>query len=71
MGSTLIKCQNVCSICKVVHFTECSQQGYDLWRSDTPIQEAMPELSATEREQMISGLCPTCQDLVFKEAGDA
>ena len=30
-------------------------------------QEAFPQLTATERECMISGICPACQKKIFGE----
>ena len=30
------------------------------WREGRHIQEVFPELSADDRERLISGICPTC-----------
>lgn len=37
------------------------------WRSGMLIQDAFPELSAEDREFLISGLCPKCWNNLFKE----
>ena len=34
-----------------------------------PVQKAFPNLGATERECLISGICPTCQAKLFGQAG--
>lgn len=40
-------------------------RGYRLWQEGELIQNALPELSATDRETLISGLCKSCQDDLF------
>lgn len=54
-----------CAICREWHSVECSANGFHAWQRGKLIQYAMPELSATEREQLISGMCPKCQDRIF------
>lgn len=34
------------------------------------IQEIFPEMPAEEREQLISGICPTCWNKMFVEGGE-
>lgn len=38
---------------------------YNAWQSGVYIQDAMPMLSAEEREQLISGMCPRCWSEIF------
>ena len=40
---------------------------YKEWKTGKSVQEAFPNLSATEREILISHLCPRCQAKIFKE----
>ena len=56
-----------CPFCGKYHSVEVSTRGYALWRAGELIQIAMPELSATKREQLISGICPSCQKSFFGE----
>lgn len=35
------------------------------WHNGKLAQDAFPYLSATERESLISGMCPSCQDFIF------
>ena len=38
---------------------------YQAWRSGTYIQDAMPHLSADDRELLISQICPECWLMLF------
>ena len=42
-------------------------RGLRLWREGERIQEALPELTAEEREILISGTCPECWKEIFSE----
>lgn len=57
-----------CPICGNKHEVKVNPQGYYDWAlGGALIQRALPELSPTEREQLISGLCPKCQRTIFGE----
>ena len=56
-----------CPLCGKGHTVEVSLAGYIEWKRGEFIQNAMPDLTPTEREQLISGLCPKCQAEVFGE----
>ena len=51
----------ICSFCGEVHTVEVNLAQYKAWQNGELIQNAMPDLTPTEREQLISGLCPKCQ----------
>lgn len=57
-----------CPFCHTQHTVEVNMARFNDWQNGTSIQKAMPELSTTEREQLVSGLCPACQAKFFKEA---
>lgn len=57
----------ICPFCGKEHNVEVSENAFYKWQNGTLIQKAMPTLSATEREQLISHICPTCQDKLFGE----
>lgn len=40
-------------------------RGYLRWQDGELIQNALPDLSASERETLISGLCESCQADIF------
>ena len=57
----------VCSFCREIHTVEVNLAQYKAWQNGELIQNAMPNLTPTEREQLISGLCPKCQAEMFGE----
>lgn len=56
-----------CAYCLEVHTFECDTKGVVAWQAGELIQNALPELSADERELMISGTCGDCWDEMFPE----
>lgn len=54
-----------CVFCGNVHYVDVNEDNYAMWVKGALIQKAMPELTATEREQLISHICPRCQESVF------
>ena len=55
-----------CPFCGKDHTVGVSLAGYIEWERGELIQNAMPDLSATEREQLISHICPKCQADFFE-----
>ena len=56
-----------CPFCGTEHSVEVNLVGFEAWQNGELIQRALPNLSATEREQLISHICPKCQTEVFGE----
>ena len=56
-----------CTFCRKFHLVEVDLEQLEAWRNGELIQNAMPDLTLTEREQLISGLCPKCQAEIFGE----
>ena len=56
-----------CPFCGKDHTVEVNLAWYIEWERGELIQNAMPDLTPTEREQLISGLCPKCQAEMFGE----
>jgi hypothetical protein len=54
-----------CPGCKQTHSVRVDPLGYAEWQDGMPIQRAMPELSAPEREILITGICPPCWGRMF------
>ena len=54
-----------CPFCGADHEVEVNFEEYLAWESGECIQYAMPNHSATEREQLISHMCPACQAKCF------
>ena len=56
-----------CAFCGKFHLVEVDLEQLEAWRNGELIQNAMPDLTPVEREQLISGLCPKCQAEMFGE----
>lgn len=65
---TLIRC---CPFCRKDHFVTVFIKDYKNWLKGELAQTAFPYLNATEREQVISGMCPDCQKDIFGDEEDA
>ena len=60
-----IICEMVCPFCGKKHIVVVEEEGFRKWQEGELIQKALPSLSATEREQLISDICPKCQADIF------
>ena len=49
-----------CRHCDAVHELTVNVEGFVSWQSGKYIQDALPELSADERELLISNTCDEC-----------
>lgn len=57
-----------CPNCMKQFVLTVPEQAYKAWaRKEAHIQDAMPMLSADERELLLSGLCPKCWNKLFGE----
>ena len=57
----------ICPFCGEDHTVEVNLTQYEAWQNGELIQNAMPNLTPTEREQLISQICPKCQAKIFGE----
>lgn len=55
-----------CLICGSDHAVEVTLAQFKAWQNGELIQNAMPDLSAIEQEQLITHICPKCQADFFK-----
>ena len=55
----------VCPICGKMSYVTVNVEDFIAWSSGELAQNAFPYLSATRREQLISGMCPGCQARIF------
>ena len=57
-----------CVVCGDKHTILVPTAGYKMWASgQAKIQDALPGLSADEREMLMSGICPKCFDKAFRD----
>lgn len=62
-----MKIERFCPHCHKPHTIEVNESQYLDWMAGKNIQIAFPDLSADQRELLISGICPECWDEIFKE----
>ena len=65
-----IICEMICPFCGKKHVVVVEEEGFRKWQEGELIQKALPSLSATEREQLISDICPECQANIFGDDED-
>ena len=56
---------NQCPWCGKDYTFDVPYEGYMAWTQGALIQNAFPQLSATEREYMLTGYCEACQNKLF------
>lgn len=62
-----IRLEMRCPFCGEEHFVEVREADFNAYNNGELAQRAFPYLSSTEREQIISHICPKCQEAVFGE----
>lgn len=61
----------ICPFCGAEHKVEVDYRDFVAWQYNGELaQNAFPYLTATEREQLISQICPKCQDAIFGTEDD-
>lgn len=56
-----------CPFCGNYHGVQVSEADYYAWQDGKLIQNAMPYLSADDREILMTGICPECWNGMFGE----
>lgn len=54
-----------CSVCKTRGTIEVDEERYNAWRAGTFIQDAFPDMDKALREQLISGIHPSCWERLW------
>lgn len=66
MEGSMICVAVTCLVCGSVEFLGMTEQQYDdLCTGEKLIQNIFPDMSLSEREMLISGICPDCQLDIF------
>ena len=64
----MINIATTCPFCGKIYEVEVEHNAYFEWQfNGINIQDAMPDVDATTRESLISGICPACQKEFFSE----
>lgn len=61
---------NICPFCGTDSDVRVTMEGWSNYVNGALAQVAFPELSETEREIIISGICPKCQESIFGSDDD-
>lgn len=56
-----------CPFCGETSVVEVPMDGFIQWQDGALVQDAFPNLSADVREQLVSGICPSCWDSMFSD----
>lgn len=56
-----------CVVCNKSSEVELDREQYEQWQSGMHVQAAFPEMSAEDREILISGTHPECWDILWAE----
>jgi hypothetical protein len=62
---TIVVIERTCPFCGRTHYVEAPLEEIEAYEAGALAQNAFKSLNATEREQIISQLCPKCQDEIF------
>jgi hypothetical protein len=65
-----MKVPTTCPACHQTTQLEVDGVGYQLWQRGEFIQNALPELSASDRERLMTGYCPQCWKNDFPDEED-
>lgn len=56
----IVTIRTTCPFCNKVQSITVNTQDYRRWKGGLLIQEAFPNLSADDREALMTGICPAC-----------
>jgi hypothetical protein len=65
--SVSVTVKTKCPWCGETSDVTVTLAGYNARRAGAKIQDAYPELSSSDREKLITGICPVCWDKEFDE----
>lgn len=66
MSQTMIYTAPECSVCCRASEVELDRKAYAAWRAGTHVQDAFPDMTADQREVLISGTHGPCWDELFR-----
>lgn len=68
MTKTSVSC--TCPFCRKETIVSVPANGYQLWLRGALIQDALPDVPTQERETLLSGMCPECQERFYAAFAD-
>jgi hypothetical protein len=70
MSNLIVVKTKTCSVCGEYEVWSLDRELVDRWRGGENIQRVFPDMSAGEREVLITGIHPACWDKLFPEEAD-
>jgi hypothetical protein len=70
MSSTIAVKTKTCSVCGEYEVWSLDRELVDRWQGGENIQRVFPDMSASEREILITGIHPDCWDKLFPGEAD-
>jgi hypothetical protein len=70
MSNTTVVTSPPCQLCHKTSDFTLDAEKVERWRAGEFIQDVFPELTANQREQIISGVHPKCWDILFPDDED-
>ena len=67
---SLVKLLITCPSCGMEKFIDVDEEKLDAWIGGKLIQDAFPDLSPQEREEIKTGFCEKCWNEMWKEVED-
>lgn len=59
-----------CPLCGRLTELDVPNSGFLAWQDGSRIQDALPMLTADEREVLMTGICPACWDEINGEGSE-
>ena len=54
-----------CPFCHDISLIEVNEDDFNRWEEGEHTQDVFPYLSASDRERLITGICPECWERMF------
>jgi hypothetical protein len=70
MSSTIAVKTKTCSVCGEYEVWSLDRELVNRWQGGENIQRVFPDMSASEREILITGIHPDCWDKLFPGEAD-
>ena len=67
MSDTIVVKTKTCTVCGEYEVWSLDRQAVEIWQGGEYIQNAFPDMSAEDRELLISGTHPACWNKLFGE----
>ena len=70
MSDTIVVKTKICTVCGEYEVWSLDRKAVESWQGGEYIQKAFPDMSAEDRELLISGTHPACWSKLFGEDSD-